>query len=114
MWAALALALAVCAPARSAIAEAPANYGLGRHLATECTACHGRTADGSRGGAIPRIAGRPEAELFAALKGYAAGRAPDGGPASSTMISVARSLDVEQMAVVSGYLATLPPANPAR
>jgi cytochrome c553 len=108
----LAMVLAALATGNSVKAEEPANYALGRHLATECTTCHG--ARGGEQGAIPRIAGRPEAELIAALKAYAAGSAPDGHPASPTMVSVAQSLDEVQMAAVAGYLATLPPARPTR
>ena len=91
-------------------ADVPTSLALGRHLAAECSGCH----SGQTGGAIPVIAGRSERELLAALKSYASGILPDGRPANPAMASVAQSLSDTEMAAVSGYLATLPPAKSGR
>lgn len=84
----------------------PASLALGRHLAGECNGCHG----GGAGTTIPPIAGRPAADVVAALKALATGKRVTGDAASATMVSVAQSLDETQMAAVAAFLATLPPA----
>jgi cytochrome c553 len=79
-------------------AAAPATYG--RHLASECTACHRPDAGES---AIPAIAGRPAAELIALLSDYR-----DGRKTNPVMVSVARSLDARQTEALAAYFASLP------
>jgi cytochrome c553 len=54
-------------------------------------------------GAIPSIAGRPEAEFIELLRAYREG-------ANAVMVSVARSLDEEQMAALAAYFGSLPQA----
>ncbi len=72
----------------------------GRHLAAECTACHRPDAGG---GPIPSLAGKPAHELIALLQDYRAGRRTN-----AVMVSVAQSLDDEQMAALGAYFASLP------
>lgn len=76
----------------------------GRHLARECTSCH--SLDGTSG-AIPSIVGKSQEEFIALLVAYRDGHKPN-----PVMVSVARSLDDEQMAALAAYLGSLPtPAN---
>jgi cytochrome c553 len=91
----------------------PAAHGLGtdldkkraygKHLAAECTACH--RLDGVDVG-IPSIVGRPAADLVRALKAF-----KDGKRTNPAMISVAQSLDEEQMEALAAYFGSLPKAN---
>jgi mono/diheme cytochrome c family protein len=68
---------------------------LGRHLAAECTACHGA------------------ALLIGLLDIYASGVIPDGRPANAAMVSVAQSLDPAQRAAVAAYFAQQRPVKVA-
>src|SRR5512134_3672769 len=61
----------------------------GKHLAAECTACH--RVDGVEVG-IPSIVGWPSAELVRVLKAF-----KEGQRTNPAMVSVAQSLDEEQM-----------------
>jgi cytochrome c553 len=79
-------------------AAGPTAYG--RHLAEECTGCHRPDAGD---GAIPSLAGRPEAEIIALLQDFRTGR-----KTNPIMVSVARSLDAKQAAAVAAYFASLP------
>ena len=93
--------------APSARAEAPDTLlRYGRHLAQECTSCH--RSDGANG-AIPALAGRPATEIKGLLEDFRAGR-----KTNPVMVSVAKSLDDEQMAALAAYFAALPrPASSA-
>jgi cytochrome c553 len=75
----------------------------GRHLAQECASCH---RDGGADGAIPSLAGRPQAEIVALLEDYRAGR-----KTNPVMVSVAKSLDEKQTAALAAYFASLPKAG---
>jgi cytochrome c553 len=91
----------------------PAAHGLGtdldkmraygKHLAAECTACH--RLDGVNVG-IPSIVGWPSADLVRALKAF-----KDGTRTNPAMISVAQSLDEEQMEALAAYFGSLPKPN---
>lgn len=93
----------------------PAAHGLGtdldkkraygKHLAAECTACH--RLDGVNVG-IPSIVGWPAADLVRALKTF-----KDGNRTNPAMISVAQSLDEEQMEALAAYFGSLPKPAPA-
>ncbi len=72
----------------------------GRHLAGECTSCH--RPDGAPS-AIPSILGKTQDEFIALLKAYR-----DGRKTNQVMISVAKSLDDEQMAALAAYFGSLP------
>jgi len=72
----------------------------GRHLAGECTSCH--RLDGAPS-AIPSILGKTPDEFIALLKAYR-----DGRKTNQVMISVAKSLDDEQMAALAAYFGSLP------
>jgi cytochrome c553 len=81
-------------------ADAAALIAYGRHLASECTACH-RPDAGE--GVIPSLAGRPAAEIVGLLQDYR-----DGRKTNPVMVSVARSLDAQQTAALAAYFASLP------
>jgi cytochrome c len=80
--------------------DAAARTAYGRHLAGECTACHRPDAGGN---AIPSLAGRPAAEIVRLLQDFR-----DGRKTNPVMVSVAKSLDAEQMAALAAYFAALP------
>lgn len=80
-------------------ASADRLVALGRHLAQECTTCH--RPDGIKNG-IPSIVGLDPAYLTEALKMYRTGKRTN-----PTMVSVAQSLDDEQMEALARYFATL-------
>jgi len=86
--------------ASSAVANDPKKVAYGRHLSGECSACH--RVDGTDNG-IPSITGW-EPELFVnTLNFYRNGER--GNPA---MISVAESLDDNQMKALAAYYGSLP------
>jgi cytochrome c553 len=72
----------------------------GRHLAGECTSCH--RPDGAPS-AIPSVLGKTQDEFIALLTAYR-----DGRKTNQVMISVAKSLDDEQMAALAAYFGSLP------
>jgi cytochrome c553 len=92
---------------RSACAEeAAALVAYGRHLASECAACHSAEARAGpdRAGGIPVIAGRPAPELIERLHAFREGRRTN-----PVMVSVARSLDERQIAALAAYFASVAP-----
>jgi len=96
---AAALLAALGAPACWA-ADQESQMRYGRHLAQECVACHRSDA---ASGAIPSLAGRPEAEIVGLLQDFRAGR-----KTNPVMVSVAKSLDAQQTAALAAYFASLP------
>ena len=72
----------------------------GRHLAGECTSCH--RIDGVPS-AIPSILGKPQEEFIMLLTAYR-----NGTKTNPVMVSVAKSLDNEQMAALAAYFSSLP------
>jgi cytochrome c553 len=72
----------------------------GKHLAQECTGCH--RIDGIDNG-IPSIVAWERDAFIATLKFYKNGTRPN--PA---MVSVAKSLDDEQMAALAAFYGSLP------
>jgi cytochrome c553 len=70
---------------------------LGRHLAQECASCHGAGSS-----AIPPLAGRDAESLVQALEAYRRGERTN--PA---MVSVAQSLDDEQIRALALFFASL-------
>ena len=103
----LAAALSALALLRDPIAGAADDSRLlryGAHLARECTACH--RLDGTENG-IPSILGW-DAERFAAtLRFYQTGERTN-----PVMVSIARSLDEEQVKALAAYYASLPKPAP--
>lgn len=85
--------------ARVAAADESARIAYGRHLAAECTSCH----RSDQTGAIPSLAGRPQAEILGLLQEFR-----DGRKTNAVMVSVAGSLDEEEAAAVAAYFASLP------
>jgi cytochrome c len=79
----------------------------GRHLSQECTSCHRNDGvDNS----IPTIAGLEVEAFIRTVKSY-----QDGARTNPVMVSVARSLDEEQVRALAAYWASVPrhPKTPA-
>ena len=86
----------------SAVMAAPdaRRLSYGKHLAQECTTCH--RIDGTDNG-IPSIVGL-DPEYFAGTIGFY----QRGERTNQAMMSVAQSLDDEQVAALAAYYASLP------
>ncbi len=88
----------------SAFAVVPANANeqleYGEYLSGECTSCH---RDGSNEN-IPPIVGWPVESFVAVMNAYKKGERDN-----KAMVSVAKSLDDEQIAALAAYFATLKP-----
>ena len=79
----------------------------GRHLAQECTACH--RIDGRNSG-IPAIVGWDADRFTRTLEFYRTGERTN-----PVMVSVAKSLDPEQVRALAAYYASLPkPSTPTK
>jgi cytochrome c len=76
----------------------------GRHLAQECTSCH--RIDGVDNG-IPSITGWDTEQFVATLRFYRT-----GARSNPVMVSVAGSLDEEQMQALAAYYGSLPKLAP--
>jgi cytochrome c553 len=76
----------------------------GRHLAQECTGCH--RIDGVDNG-IPSILGWDAEQFVTTMRFYQAGQRTN-----SVMVSVAKSLDAEQLAALAAYYGSLPKPQP--
>jgi cytochrome c553 len=78
----------------------PANtQKIVQSLAATCANCHG-TAGYSVGTRLPRLAGQPEADLLAALKGY-----KDGSRPATVMHQIAKGYTDQQLAQLASYFA---------
>jgi cytochrome c553 len=91
--------------ARGLGADLDKKRAYGKHLAAECTACH--SLDGIEVG-IPSIVAWPAADFVHALKAF-----KDGHRSNPAMVSVAQSLDQEQMEALALYFGSLPKPNAA-
>ncbi|MEQ1695402.1 MAG: hypothetical protein ABL901_06120 [Hyphomicrobiaceae bacterium] len=78
----------------------------GEHLSRECTSCHSR--EGADNG-IPSILGM-SADIFAETFKYY----QSGTRTNPAMVSVAESLDEEQIQALAHYFASLPPNPPKK
>jgi cytochrome c553 len=97
--AALGLGIGALMLAGSVAALTAKTVAYGRHLSGECSACH--RVDGADNG-IPSITGwRPE-EFVATLVFYR-----NGERNNPAMVSVAQSLDDDQMAALAAYYGSL-------
>ena len=81
-------------------ASDPKLLSYGRHLSSECSSCH--RIDGVDNG-IPSITGWDSETFVATLNFYREGARPN--PA---MVSVAQSLDEQQMQALAAYYGSLP------
>ncbi|MDX2290205.1 MAG: hypothetical protein NW217_15475 [Hyphomicrobiaceae bacterium] len=91
-----------CSPAPS-IANEEQLRAYGEHLASECTSCH--RIDGKETG-IPSIVGWDEEQFVSALTAY-----KRGARQNQAMISVAKSLEDDQMNALAVYFGSLEPKN---
>jgi cytochrome c553 len=98
----LAIVLAALVPASAAAEDTRSLLPYGRHLSQECTACHGADAGQGKESGIPCLAGRPAAELTDLLHAFREGRRTN-----PVMVSVAKSLDEQQIAALAAYFASL-------
>ena len=74
----------------------------GEHLSGECTACHRDGANKT----IPPIVGWPVESFVAVMNAYKKGERDN-----KAMVSVAKSLDDEQIAALAAYFATIKPKD---
>ena len=104
---ALGLALGLGGLSLAAAGDDAKIKSYGRHLAQECTGCH--RLDGVDNG-IPSIIGWDAERFIVTLKFYQTGERPN-----PVMVSVAKSLDEDQLAALAAYYGSLPkPAPKAR
>ncbi len=94
---AMAAGLALASAARAE--PDPKQLAYGEHLSSECTSCH--RIDGADNG-IPSIVGWPAEAFVAVLTSYR-----DGERTNPAMVSVAKSLEEDQMAALASYFGTL-------
>ena len=82
-----------------------AKDGYSIYVENSCNSCHGIYGEGS--GTSPKLQGQKEAVLLKRLTDLKVGktRSPFGG----IMISFAKSLNDEEMVIISKYLSTLKP-----
>ena len=96
--------LLVVLPALVAAAPALAAGGpdAGQRLYASCAGCHGTQGEAALG-TVPPLAGQKADALLAALRAY-----KDGTRSATIMQQVAKGYSDAQLALVAGYLATLP------
>ena len=94
------LAIMLVAPASGQSAD-PNVLEYGEYLAGECTTCH--QIDGTDNG-IPPIIGWPLETFIAVMMSY-----KQGERGNQAMISVAQSLDEDQLTALGTYFSTLNP-----
>lgn len=89
-----------------AVAALPASANeqleYGQHLSGECTTCHRDGANNT----IPPIVGWPVDSFIAIMNAYKKGERDN-----KAMVSVAKSLDDEQIAALAAYFATIKPKD---
>jgi cytochrome c553 len=100
----LALALGLGSWSLAAAADDAKLKSYGRHLAQECTGCH--RIDGVDNG-IPSIIGWDAQRFMTTVRFYQA-----GARTNPVMVSVANSLDDEQLAALAAYYGSLPKPAP--
>lgn len=83
------------------IADESKLEAYGRHLARECTSCH--RLDGVDNG-IPSIVGWPPETFVSTMKFYS-----NGARTNPVMVSVAGSLNDEQLKALALFFASVPP-----
>lgn len=105
MFAAAMLVEFVAGLAGSARADNAKLVRYGEHLSQECTTCHRR--DGVDNG-IPSILGMKADDFEETLKFY-----KSGARENPAMVSVAQSLDDDQIKALGAYFATLTPPGKA-
>jgi cytochrome c553 len=99
-----ALAAGLAAASLAAAADDAKLTSYGRHLAQECTGCH--RIDGIDNG-IPSIVGWDAERFTTTLRFYQA-----GARTNPVMVSVAKSLDEDQVAALAAYYGSLPKPAP--
>jgi cytochrome c553 len=100
----LALALGLGSSSIAAAEDDAKLKSYGRHLAQECTGCH--RLDGIDNG-IPSIVGWDRDRFVTTLRFYQA-----GARTNPVMVSVAKSLDEDQLAALAAYYGSLPKPAP--
>lgn len=98
-----ALGLVLAAPAA---ADDPKKIAYGRHLSGECSACH--RIDGTDNG-IPSITGWDPQTFVTTLNFYR-----NGERNNPAMVSVAESLDDNQVKALAAYYGSLPKGRSAK
>jgi len=78
-------------------------FDYGKHLSGECTSCHRDGANET----IPPIVGMAKDFFVAAMESFRRGERKN-----KAMVSVAKSLDAEQIKALAAYFATIKPKDP--
>jgi len=91
----------ICGLGAAGFADDAKLRAYGAHLARECTACH--RIDGVDNG-IPSIIGWDSSRFVDTVRFY-----QQGQRTNAAMVSVAQSLDEEQMRALAAYFSSLPP-----
>ena len=99
-----ALAVGLAGLSLAALGDDAKIKSYGRHLAQECTGCH--RLDGVDNG-IPSILGWDAERFMTTLRFYQA-----GARTNPVMVSVAKSLDEEQLNALAAYYGSLPKPQP--
>jgi cytochrome c553 len=99
-----ALAFGLAGLSVAAVADDAKLRSYGRHLAQECTGCH--RIDGIDNG-IPSIVAWDRERFVTTLRFYQA-----GARTNPVMVSVAKSLDEDQLAALAAYYGSLPRPTP--
>ena len=100
----LGVAASLCTAVAARAADEAKLKSYGQHLSQECTSCH--RVDGIDNG-IPSITGWPVDIFMRTLRFY-----QQGARANPVMVSVAKSLDDEQLKALAAYWATVPKGKP--
>ena len=82
-----------------------ADIDLGKEKAEACIACHGDNGN-NKNSQFPRLAGQKSLYLESQLKKFKSGQR-----ASSIMQGIAANLSAEEMVNISGFFASIVPAN---
>ena len=100
----LGLAAGLCAAAAANAADEAKLKSYGQHLSQECTSCH--RVDGIDNG-IPSITGWPVDVFMRTIKFY-----QQGARSNPVMVSVAKSLDDDQVRALALYWSSVPRVLP--
>jgi sulfide dehydrogenase cytochrome subunit len=74
-----------------------------RGMAANCAACHGTNGKAQPGSTVPGLAGRPAAELVAAMQEF-----KDGKRQATIMHQLAKGYGTEEIAALSDYFSKQP------
>jgi cytochrome subunit of sulfide dehydrogenase len=74
-----------------------------RSVAASCAQCHGTDGKPAAGSSLPRLAGRPRAELVAQLQAFRSGTRP-----ATIMTQLSKGFSDAQIEQIAGHFAAVP------